>query len=107
MDITTRDGNKTRLAGKVSASTFAAKAMLEGPLKKQTTPGAGSSSFLINYRRSYLEQTQQGTLLVCGYGGATLQLHRPVHQAQLQRCQRKQSESVRVQLHRRRQIPGR
>ena len=59
MDITTRDGNKTRLAGKVSASTFAAKAMLEGPLKKQTTPGAGSSSFLINYRRSYLEQTSK------------------------------------------------
>ncbi|MBP9081157.1 MAG: carboxypeptidase-like regulatory domain-containing protein, partial [Flavobacteriales bacterium] len=32
MDITTRDGNKTRFGGKVSASTFAAKALLEGPL---------------------------------------------------------------------------
>lgn len=59
MDITTRDGNKTRLAGKVGASTFAAKGMLEGPLKKQTTPGAGSSSFLLNFRQSYLDQTSK------------------------------------------------
>ena len=59
MDITTRDGNKTRLAGKVGASTFAAKAMLEGPLKKQTTPGAGSSSFLLNFRHSYLDQSSK------------------------------------------------
>ena len=60
MDITTRDGNKTRLAGKVGASTFAAKALLEGPIKKQTEPGAGSSSFLINLKHSYLDQTSKG-----------------------------------------------
>lgn len=59
MDITTRDGNKTRLSGKVSASTFAAKAMLEGPLKKQAEPGDGSSSFLFNMRHSYLDQTSK------------------------------------------------
>lgn len=59
MDITTRDGNKTRLGGKVGISTFAAKAMLEGPLKKQTEPGAGSSSFLLNYKQSYLDQTSK------------------------------------------------
>ncbi|MFN9327000.1 MAG: carboxypeptidase-like regulatory domain-containing protein, partial [Flavobacteriales bacterium] len=59
MDITTRDGNKTRLSGKVSASTFAAKAMLEGPLKKQAAPGDGSSSFLFNMRHSYLDQTSK------------------------------------------------
>jgi hypothetical protein len=34
MDITTRDGNKNRFGGKVAASTFAAKALLEGPLKQ-------------------------------------------------------------------------
>ena len=59
MDITTRDGNKQRLSGKVSASTFAAKALLEGPLKKQKEEGGGSSSFLFNYRQSYLDQTSK------------------------------------------------
>src|ERR1700756_484674 len=34
MDITTRDGNKKRLSSKVSASTFGAKAMIEGPIVK-------------------------------------------------------------------------
>ncbi|MCB0793648.1 MAG: TonB-dependent receptor [Flavobacteriales bacterium] len=59
MDITTRDGNKTRLAGKIGASTFAGKAMLEGPFKKQTGPGAGSSSFLLNVRHSYLDESSK------------------------------------------------
>ncbi|MBK9176119.1 MAG: carboxypeptidase-like regulatory domain-containing protein [Flavobacteriales bacterium] len=59
MDITTRDGNKTRLGGRVSASTFAAKAMIEGPLKKEKVPGGGSSSFLLNLRHSYLEESSK------------------------------------------------
>ena len=32
MDIQTRDGNKKRLAGKLSANTFSSKLLLEGPL---------------------------------------------------------------------------
>lgn len=59
MDITTRDGNRTRLSGKVGASTFASKVMLEGPLKKQSEPGASSSSFLLNARHSYLDQSSK------------------------------------------------
>ncbi len=59
MDVTTRDGNKTRLSGKVAASTFTGKVLLEGPLKKQTTPGAGSSSFLLNMRHSYLDRSSK------------------------------------------------
>ena len=59
MDITTRDGNKTRHSGKVGASTFAAKALLEGPIKKQTEPGAGSSSYLLNFRHSYLDESSK------------------------------------------------
>lgn len=59
MDITTRDGNRTRLAGKVGASTFAAKMLLEGPLKKATDDSPGSSSFLLNARHSYLDQTSK------------------------------------------------
>ncbi|MBK6884557.1 MAG: carboxypeptidase-like regulatory domain-containing protein [Flavobacteriales bacterium] len=59
MDITTRDGNKTRLSGKVAASTFTGKVMLEGPLKKQKEPGGGSSSFLLNMRHSYLDRSSK------------------------------------------------
>jgi hypothetical protein len=59
MDITTRDGNKTRLAGKVAASTFAGKVLLEGPMKKQADPGSSSSSFLVNFRHSYLNETSK------------------------------------------------
>ncbi|MBK8226046.1 MAG: TonB-dependent receptor [Flavobacteriales bacterium] len=59
MDITTRDGNRTRMSGKVSASTFAAKALLEGPIKKQNEPGDGSSSYLFNLRHSYLDQSSK------------------------------------------------
>ena len=59
MDITTRDGNRTRFGGKVGASTFGAKAMLEGPLKRQTEPGEGSSSFLLNFRNSYLNESSK------------------------------------------------
>ena len=43
MDITTRDGNKKKLSGKVSASTFGGKLLLEGPLKKLTTTVSGEA----------------------------------------------------------------
>ena len=59
MDITTRDGNKKRLSGKVSASTFGAKAMIEGPLKKLTEDGKTSSSFLFSAKTSYLPTTSK------------------------------------------------
>lgn len=59
MDITTRDGNKKRLAGKVSASTFGGKLTLEGPLKKLKDDGKASSSFLFSGKTSYLPQTSK------------------------------------------------
>ena len=59
MDITTRDGNKKRLSGKVSASTFGAKLTLEGPLKKLTDKGNTSASYLISAKHSYLPQTSK------------------------------------------------
>lgn len=58
MDITTRDGNKKRLAGKMSASTFMSKILLEGPLKK-AKDGEGSASFIVSAKHSYLEQTSK------------------------------------------------
>src|SRR6202007_2836734 len=36
MDITTRDGNKKRVAGKIAASPFGAKVLVEGPIIKYT-----------------------------------------------------------------------
>ena len=59
MDISTRDGNKKRIAGKVGASTFGAKVTLEGPLKKAKTPDDMSISFVLSAKNSYLEQTSK------------------------------------------------
>ncbi len=59
MDVTTRDGNKKQFGGKVAASTFAAKILLEGPLAKLKEDGKGSSSFVISAKHSYLPQTSK------------------------------------------------
>lgn len=59
MDITTRDGNKNRLSGKISAGTFMAKALLEGPLKKAKSENDGSMSFVLSAKHSYLEQSSK------------------------------------------------
>jgi len=59
MDLTTRDGNKKKMAGKFGASTFGAKLMLEGPIKKQSEDGGGSASFIISAKNSYLEQSSK------------------------------------------------
>lgn len=59
MDITMRDGNKRRFAGKVGASTFAANVLVEGPIKKQTNEGLSSSSFVFSAKHSYLDQTSK------------------------------------------------
>jgi hypothetical protein len=59
MDITTRDGNKKRVSGKVGFSTFGAKATLEGPLVKLKEDGNTSASFLLSAKHSYLPQTSK------------------------------------------------
>jgi hypothetical protein len=59
MDITTRDGNKRRVSGMVGVSTFAANALVEGPLKPQTNDGNSSSSFLFSAKHSYLDQSSK------------------------------------------------
>ena len=59
MDITTRDGNKKRIAGKVGASTFGAKVTLEGPIKKAKDDDDLTASFIISAKNSYLEKTSQ------------------------------------------------
>ncbi len=58
VDIKTREGNKKRLSGLVSASPFQAKALLEGPIKKDDGDG-NSVSFLLTGKHSYLDQTSK------------------------------------------------
>ncbi|MEN9511210.1 MAG: hypothetical protein RLZZ370_1029 [Bacteroidota bacterium] len=58
VDVRTRDGDKTRHRGKLALNPFTSKALLEGPLKK-FKQGAGSSSYAISYRNSFLRQSSQ------------------------------------------------
>ncbi|MBL4707475.1 MAG: TonB-dependent receptor [Flavobacteriales bacterium] len=57
MDIKTKDGNKQRLSGKISASTFGSKALLEGPLTKPKAVGQGGASFILSYKNSFIDKT--------------------------------------------------
>jgi hypothetical protein len=59
MDITTRDGNKKRLAGKFGINTFTSKLIVEGPLKKESETAEGSSSFLLSGRTSFLDKSSK------------------------------------------------
>ena len=59
MDISTRDGNKKRLSGKIGANCFGAKVMLEGPLKKAKTPNDATISFILSAKNSYLEHSSK------------------------------------------------
>ena len=56
VDVQTRDGNKTRFAGKVNSSPFNSKILLEGPTRK-FEPGKGSSSYILSYKNSYLNKS--------------------------------------------------
>ena len=58
VDINTRDGNKVRPGGFVSASPFATKILLEGPLSK-FKEGGGSTSFVISGKKSLIDQTSK------------------------------------------------
>jgi hypothetical protein len=68
VDIKTRDGNKKRLTGKLAASTFGGKLLLEGPLFKQKENGAGSS-FILSAKTSYIDQTSQSIYSYIGDEG--------------------------------------
>ncbi len=59
VDIKTREGNRKKFGGIVSASPFQSKVLLEGPIKKLKEDGGGSTSFLITGKHSYLDQTSK------------------------------------------------
>ncbi len=58
VDIQTRDGNKVRHGGFVSASPFAVKGLIEGPISK-FEEGGGSSSFVVSAKKSLIDQTSK------------------------------------------------
>jgi hypothetical protein len=49
LDISTRDGNRTRLSGKLSGGLLTAKALLEGPL------GVWDGSWMVSVRKSHFD----------------------------------------------------
>jgi hypothetical protein len=59
MDITSRDGNKKRVSGKISASTFGSKVSVEGPLIKDKEEGNVTSSYLFSAKNSYLSRSSK------------------------------------------------
>lgn len=59
MDIRTRDGNRSRIAGKVSASPFGANLLLEGPLTRTNKEKLSPASFILSAKNSYLAQTSK------------------------------------------------
>lgn len=59
MDITTRDGNRRRFAGRIGVSPFLGKALIEGPLYKAKDESSGSGSFIVSAKGSILDLTSK------------------------------------------------
>jgi hypothetical protein len=59
MDITYRDGNKQKFGGKVSASPFLAKLVLEGPLGKKNGENPRAGSYIFSVKHSLLDYTSK------------------------------------------------
>lgn len=57
IDVTTKDGNKNRTTGKVSANPFTSKLTLEGPISKNEN--GGGTSFVLSGRTSYLDRSSK------------------------------------------------
>lgn len=59
VDLKTREGDRSRFGGLVSASPFQVKALLEGPIIPFRPGKEGSASFLLTGKHSYLDQTSK------------------------------------------------
>jgi CarboxypepD_reg-like domain/TonB-dependent Receptor Plug Domain len=56
VDVKTREGNRKRLSGLVSASPFQAKALIEGPIIPLRKEGGGSVSFVFTGKKGLINQ---------------------------------------------------
>ncbi|MFT7156222.1 MAG: hypothetical protein ACI8Q1_001227 [Parvicella sp.] len=61
MDVSTIDGNKKKMGGRVAVSPFGAKLTLEGPIKKlkENSDNQGTVSYIFSAKTSYLEQSSK------------------------------------------------
>lgn len=59
MDITYRDGDRKHFGGKVSASPFLAKLVLEGPFSKMKDNKASKASYIFSAKHSLLDYTSK------------------------------------------------
>ena len=59
VDIKTREGNKKRLSGLVSASPFQGKVLLEGPISRLSDEGGSSTSFLLTAKHALIDRTSK------------------------------------------------
>ena len=57
VDVKTREGNRKRLSGLVSASPFQAKALIEGPIVPLKEEGGASVSFVLTGKKALIDQT--------------------------------------------------
>ena len=58
MNIKTRDGNKKKFSGKLSANTFSSKVLIEGPFMTNSNKNVETSAIL-SLRSSYLDKTSK------------------------------------------------
>ena len=59
MDVRTRVANRKKFSGKLSASTYTTKLLLETPMGKRNSRGQAPASFMVSAKTSYLEQSSQ------------------------------------------------
>ena len=59
MDITYRDGNRKKFSGKLSASPFLAKLVLEGPIGKIKNDAPAAGSYVFSAKKSLLDYTSK------------------------------------------------
>ena len=59
MDITYRDGDRSKFGGKVSVSPFLAKLVLEGPMSKKLENGKANASYVFTAKQSLLNYTSK------------------------------------------------
>lgn len=69
MDITTRDGNKKNLSGKLAMNTIGSKFLIEGPIIKDKEDQGYSSSFIFSAKNSYLSTTSKALYPYAGSNG--------------------------------------
>jgi CarboxypepD_reg-like domain/TonB-dependent Receptor Plug Domain len=59
VDVKTREGNRKRLSGLVSAGPFQAKALIEGPIVKLKDDNGASISFVLTGKKAIIDQTSK------------------------------------------------